>query len=147
MVRFRLRTGHRSKLVTGGYLDTGFCLIFLFTGPLFLRMLWLAACVVAGELTTGAREGTIPQKDSPSAAANTDGVEHTDRGGAEGGKGGENRRKNGERKAAAATVIFCDGVSAPVPFLRLAGPVRPLSPRVPVARPHRPPWRETKFVA
>lgn len=60
-------------------------------------MLWLAACVVTTEITAGARNNG-------------------------GEAAGKDQGKKGNR--AAAMVIFCDGVSAPVPFLRLAGPVR-----------------------
>lgn len=69
--------------------------------PCSSRMLWLAVCVVASEVTTA--------DDSRSGGSNTgEGEEHT---------------KDREKKNGAATVIFCDGVSAPVPLLRMAGPV------------------------
>ncbi|CAM9100504.1 unnamed protein product, partial [Scytosiphon promiscuus] len=106
------------------------------------RMLWLALCVVASEAvsTRGSRE---PE---PSSS-----VKPSDGGGGCGARGrkGDKSSRQGEREgrddagntaaegAAAAgsssssaaapadarTVIFCDGVSAPVPLLRLAGPV------------------------
>eukprot|EP00903_Cladosiphon_okamuranus_P011026 g10414.t1 len=60
------------------------------------RMLWLAGCVVTTETSA--------------AAMNTGGEAD-----------GEDQRIKGN--GAGETVIFCDGVSAPVPFLRLAGPV------------------------
>eukprot|EP00752_Nemacystus_decipiens_P011475 g10188.t1 len=92
------------------------------------RMLWLAACVVASELTAAARGA--PRKETPvtttpnagggSGASSADQVGHTSRKGVE----GEVRKdqRHAENRGA-ATVIFCDGVSAPVPLLRLAGPV------------------------
>lgn len=108
-------------------------------------MLWLAACVVAGELTAAGARGA-PRAATPGEAAapngscssvataaggteaaeeEEEGVEQSNpsRGRAEGKAGVFEGGGRSEGKAA-ATVIFCDGVSAPVPFLRLAGPVR-----------------------
>lgn len=111
-----------------------------FSLPSPLRMLWLAACVVAREITSRATRDA-PQTGTPGPsprataraghgghgaagggiAADTE-VQHTSRDGEENRAGTEDPRNR--RKSEAATVIFCDGVSAPVPFLRLAGPVR-----------------------
>ncbi|CAM9954708.1 unnamed protein product [Pylaiella littoralis] len=90
--RIRVRGGWLPRhLVFGRF--TALCAV--------VRMLWLAVCVVASEVTTA--------DDSRSGGSNTgEGEEHT---------------KDREKKNGAATVIFCDGVSAPVPLLRMAGPV------------------------
>ncbi|CAM9228333.1 unnamed protein product [Ectocarpus sp. 6 AP-2014] len=79
------------------------------------KMLWLAACVVASETVaalvaseTGGGGGFGPgDGNARSEVVPT----------REGTEDEEGRKKG------AATVVFCDGVSAPVPLLRLAGPV------------------------
>ncbi|CAM9700600.1 unnamed protein product [Ectocarpus sp. 4 AP-2014] len=83
------------------------------------RMLWLAVCVVASETvaalvaseTAGAGGGARP---GISGDGSTGSEVVATRKGKEDKEG---------RKKDAATVVFCDGVSAPVPLLRLAGPV------------------------
>ncbi|CAM9218678.1 unnamed protein product [Ectocarpus sp. 12 AP-2014] len=83
------------------------------------RMLWLAVCVVASETvaalvaseTAGAGGGVGP-------GVSGDGGAGSEVVAARKGKEDEEGRRND-----AATVVFCDGVSAPVPLLRLAGPV------------------------
>lgn len=95
-----------------------------------LRMLWLALCVVTREL--------MASRHSPKPELGCR-VDSSGGGGAVGRTQGQEEKKTAAGSASAAqgslsvsaassadarTIIFCDGVSAPVPLLRLAGPVR-----------------------
>ncbi len=90
-----------------------------------LRMMWLALCVLASEML--GRFGAAP----PPAEVPGNRREVVTGGGDGGGGGGGDTEREGRggrgNEEGAATVIFCDGVSAPVPLLRLAGPVRTAS--------------------